>query len=54
MTTSSMAQPGAEAAQVYGSGFGGGREPAHHVRALRNRDSTASGNAANVCGVELL
>ena len=29
MTTSSVAQPGAEAAQVYGSGLGGGREPAN-------------------------
>jgi Gas vesicle protein len=29
MTTSGVAQPGAEAAQVYGSGFGGGRDPAN-------------------------
>jgi Gas vesicle protein len=29
MTTSSVAQPGAEAAQGYGSGLGGGREPAN-------------------------
>ena len=29
MTTTSVAQPGAQAAQVYGSGPGGGREPAN-------------------------
>ena len=29
MTTGSVAQPGAEAAQVYGSGMGGGRDPAN-------------------------
>jgi hypothetical protein len=29
MTTSSVAQPGAEAAQAYGSGLGGGREAAN-------------------------
>jgi Gas vesicle protein len=29
MTRANMMQPGAEAAQVYGSGFGGGRDPAN-------------------------
>src|SRR5262245_44704581 len=29
MTAGNIAQPGAEAAQVYGSGLGGGREPAN-------------------------